>query len=119
MERYVIRCGNFEILNISLRSRHISCDWENVSRLAIEKAVSDGCEEIAEFDNEEAALDELRKHKSYISRAQFYVGSGFNGSVYWCDHEYGEDFINVDTLEYSDFERNPFETDDNDKEDED
>ena len=119
MERFVIRCGNFEILYISLRSRHIRCNWENVRKLAIEKAMSDSCEEIAEFDSEEAALNELRKHRSYIDKAQFEVGSGFDGAVYWCDREWGDDFVNQDTLEYSDFERNPFETDDNDKEDED
>lgn len=118
MERFVIRCGNFEILYISLRSRHIRCNWENVRKLAIEKAMSDNCQEIAEFDTEEAALNELRKHKSCINKAQFYVGSGFDGSVYWCDHEYGDDFVNVDTLEHAEFESNPFEADDN-EEDED
>lgn len=119
MERYVVRCGNFEILNISLRSRHIRCDWENVRKLAIEKAMSDNCEEVAEFDNEEAALNELRKHHSYIDKAQFCVGSGFDGEVYWCDHEWGEDFISQDTLEYADFESNPFETNNDEDEDED
>jgi len=120
MERFVVRCGNFEILYISLRSKHIRCNWENVRKLAIEKAMSDNCEEIAEFDSEEAALNALKKHHSYIDKAQFCVGSGFNGCVYWCDRECGDDFITQDTLEYSDFDENPFETDDNDEdEDED
>lgn len=119
MERFVVRCGYFEILNISLSSRHIRCNWENVRKLAIEKATSDVCEEIAVFDSEEAALNELRKHHSYIDKAQFGVGSGFDGAVYWCDHEWGEDFVNLETLARSDFESNPFETDDDDEEDED
>lgn len=117
MERFVIRCGNFELFGSKLD--RIAYDLDAIKKAAIEKAVSDDCEEIAEFDNEEAALNELKNYKSDIRDANFCIGRGYTGSVYWCDREWGEDFINLETIEYSDFESNPFETDDNDKEDED
>ena len=105
--KFCVRCGNFEIRNSTLRNKGILCDLNSIKELAIEKANSDSFETIGVFESKEDAIMELQNHKSYIDKAQFFVGTGYTGAVYWVDEE-SNDGECVDTLEYSDFECNLF-----------
>lgn len=90
--KYRVCYGNFELRRSQIPR---NCDDYDLKNLAHEKAESENYETLQEFENIDDAVNELHKHKSDIREAQFYVGSGYCGTVWWVEEYNDEGTLNI------------------------
>ena len=82
-KKFTLCNGHFEITNSDLKKLHIGReDIVKIIYLATDKAFGDDYSRMEEFDTEEEALAELKKHRSDLRETQLTLGRGYTGDVW-------------------------------------